>query len=232
MEYSGSDREVSVRIDDEVTILASLSVPPKAKGIVLFAHGSGSGRFSRRNRYVAGELQRKLLATILIDLLTQQEEGIDALTRELRFNIPLLTERVVAATNWLGHNDQTRGLKIGYFGASTGAAAALAAAATLGERISAVVSRGGRPDLAQENLPAVKAATLLIVGGNDPVVRGLNEKALAKLGGHKELVIVPGASHLFEEPGKLEEVAELAGRWFDKYVGQAEPGPSPAARRQ
>jgi len=232
MKRSGSDREVSIRIDEEVTILASLNVPPGARGIVLFAHGSGSGRFSPRNRYVAGELGRRLLATVLIDLLTEQEEAIDALTRELRFNIPLLTERVIAATNWLGRNGQTRSLRIGYFGASTGAAAALAAAAALGDRISAVVSRGGRPDLAGDKLPAVKAATLLIVGGNDPAVRDLNETALTKLGGHRELVIVPGAGHLFEEPGKLEEVAELAGRWFDKYVGQAEPGPSPAARRQ
>jgi pimeloyl-ACP methyl ester carboxylesterase len=232
MEYNGSDAEVSIRIDDEVTILASLSVPPRARGIVLFAHGSGSGRFSHRNRHVAGELRRRLLATILIDLLTEQEEDIDALTRELRFNIPLLTERVLAATSWLGRNDQTRSLKLGYFGASTGAAAALAAAAVLGERISAVVSRGGRPDLAEDKLPAVKAATLLIVGGKDPVVRDMNQKAFAKLGGPRELVIVPGATHLFGEPGKLEEVAELAGKWFDKYVNEAGAGPSPAAARR
>jgi dienelactone hydrolase len=200
--------------------------------MVLFAHGSGSGRFSPRNRYVAGELRRRLLATVLIDLLTEQEEGVDALTRELRFNIPLLTERIVAATNWLHRNDQTKYLKVGYFGASTGAAAALAAAAAFGDCISAVVSRGGRPDLAEDKLPAVKAATLLIVGGNDPAVRDLNQKALAKLGGQRELVIVPGASHLFEEPGKLEEVAELAGKWFDKHVSHCEPGPSPTAPRR
>lgn len=230
MEYDASDREVSIRIGDEITIGASLSVPPKARGIVLFAHGSGSGRFSRRNRYVAGELRRRLLATILIDLLTQREEGIDAVTRELRFNIPLLTERVIAATSWLWRNDQTKSLKLGYFGASTGAAAALAAAAALGERINAVVSRGGRPDLAEDTLPAVRAATLLIVGGNDPAVQEMNEKAFAKLGGPRQLVIVPGASHLFEEPGKLEQVAELAGKWFDKYLGVGGTGPSPTPK--
>ncbi len=232
MEYNASDTEVSIRMDDEIAIGASLTMPSKAGGIVLFAHGSGSGRFSRRNRYVAGELHRRLLATMLIDLLTEREEGIDALTRELRFDIPLLTERVLAATSWLWRNDETKSLKLGYFGASTGAAAALAAAAALGERISAVVSRGGRPDLAEDKLPAVKAATLLIVGGNDPVVRDMNEKAFAKLGGPRELVIVPGASHLFEEPGKLEEVAELAGKWFDKYFKEAGSGPSPTAARR
>lgn len=221
MNYSDSVKEVVIGINGEMVIGASLSVPPGATGIALFAHGSGSSRFSRRNRYVAGELCRRSMATILIDLLTNQEESIDAVTRELRFNVPLLTERVTTATHWLWNNDQTRNLKIGYFGASTGAAAALAAAAAFGERISAVVSRGGRPDLVVDKLPAVKAATLLIVGGNDPVVQNCNEEAFAKLTGHKKLVIVPGASHLFEETGKLEEVAKLAGEWFATYLIRA-----------
>ncbi|MHC4118533.1 MAG: dienelactone hydrolase family protein [Planctomycetota bacterium] len=213
-----AEREVSVGIDEKTVIKASLSVPQGARGIVLFAHGSGSSRFSTRNRYVAGELCRRHLATFLIDLLTTGEEQIDMVTRELRFDIPLLTERVIAATKWLLGNDETKNLKVGYFGASTGAAAALAAAAELAGRIGAVVSRGGRPDLAGDSLPAVTAPTLLIVGGNDPVVVEINEKALGQLSCKKQLVIIPGATHLFEEPGKLELVAETAGKWFEDHL--------------
>lgn len=198
----------------EATIEGNLSMPPAAKGIVLFAHGSGSSRFSPRNQYVAKVLNKAGLATLLIDLLTAEEEEIDMLTGQFRFDIELLAQRLVAATKWLRKNPATRDLAFGYFGASTGAAAALIAAAELPAEIKAVVSRGGRPDLAFDYLQKVKAPTLLIVGGNDTVVIDLNKKALARLSVVKKLEIVPGASHLFEERGKLEEVAKLSVDWF------------------
>jgi putative phosphoribosyl transferase len=210
-------RESDVQIAaGNIVITATLAVPDSAEKIVLFAHGSGSGRFSPRNRFVAEFLRESNLATILIDLLTPQEVRFDAVTRELRFNIPLLAERVIAATDWLGDQEATRHLKVGYFGASTGAAAALTAAAQRPDRTAAVVSRGGRPDLAWDDLPKVKAPTLLIVGGDDPEVVRLNRHAMAQMTAPCELTIVEGASHLFEEPGKLEEVARLARDWFLK----------------
>jgi len=192
----------------------NLTFPEGARGIVLFAHGSGSSRHSSRNRFVAAELQRHGLATLLIDLLTPEEEEIDLKTRRLRFDIGLLAGRLVTTTDWLTHEPDTRDLKIGYFGASTGAAAALLAAAERPESVGAVVSRGGRPDLAGAALSSVKAPTLLIVGGDDRPVIGMNQEALALLRVEKKLAVVPGASHLFEEPGALEEVARLAGDWF------------------
>ena len=197
-----------------VTIEGDLSTPFGARGIVLFAHGSGSSRFSPRNQYVAKALNDAGLATLLIDLLTIEEEDIDMRTAEFRFDIELLSQRLIGATKWLRENPATRNLAFGYFGASTGAAAALIAAAKLPDEIKAVVSRGGRPDLALDYLQKVKAPTLLIVGGNDSIVLDLNRKAMARLSVLKKLEIVPGASHLFEETGKLEEVAKLSADWF------------------
>jgi dienelactone hydrolase len=202
----------------KVTLNGNLVIPEGAQGIVLFAHGSGSSRLSPRNNYVAEMLQKHKLATLLMDLLTEKEEQIDLLTRELRFDIPMLAERLAGAAEWLKKNPKTNNLHIGCFGSSTGAAAALIAAAKLPDVVKAVVSRGGRPDLAMEYLPKVKAPTLLIVGGNDEPVIGMNEKALQELHGEKKLEIVPGATHLFEEPGKLEEVAKLAAEWFVRYL--------------
>jgi len=192
----------------------NLTIPDRARGIVLFAHGSGSSRHSPRNRFVAAELQRDGLATLLIDLLTSDEEELDWRTRRLRFDIGLLAGRLVTVTDWLTQELDTRNLKIGYFGASTGAAAALVAASERPENVGAVVSRGGRPDLAAAALPYVKAPTLLIVGGEDGLVIGMNEEAFELLPVEKKFVIVPGASHLFEEPGALEKVARLAVDWF------------------
>ena len=217
-EHQQPPQEVEITIDDKVSIKSSLNVFERAKGIVLFAHGSGSGRFSQRNRYVAGVLEQTGIASLLIDLLTEEEETVDLVTRELRFDIDLLATRVVGATKWLLADSALSKLKIGYFGASTGAAAALVATAELGEDIAAVVSRGGRPDLAGEALANVKAPTLLIVGGNDFVVIDLNKRAMEQLAGEKELVIVPGAGHLFEEPGALEQVAQHAANWFNQYL--------------
>lgn len=210
--------EVEIEIDAQTTIAANLSIPEGAEAIVLFAHGSGSGRFSRRNRHVARMLQDRGLATILIDLLTAEEESIDIVTHHLRFDIQLLKDRVIAATKWLDTVPRTRGMKIGYFGASTGAAAALAAAAEIPDRVSSVVSRGGRPDLAKDALELVKAPTLLIVGGNDSIVIELNQAAMEKLKCENDLVIIPGAGHLFELPGKLERVADFAGQWFEHHL--------------
>ncbi len=201
-----------------VHLVGELTIPERAQGIVLFAHGSGSGRLSPRNQFVARALQEKGLATLLVDLLTVEEEQIDALTGELRFNIPFLTERLSEITSWILKEEKTRALSIGYFGASTGAAAALMAAAEQGEKIAAIVSRGGRPDLADSALPEVKAPTLLIVGGRDEIVIELNKRAYAQLTCRKELRIVPKATHLFEEPGALEEVAQLASEWFLQYL--------------
>ncbi len=217
-EHQQPQQEVEIAIDDKVTIKASLNVFEGAKGIVLFAHGSGSSRFSRRNRYVAGLLRQAGLASLLIDLLTEEEEKVDLVTRQLRFDIEMLTQRVVGATKWLLTNANLSKLTIGYFGASTGAAAALVAAAELSEHIAAVVSRGGRPDLAGVALSKVKAPTLLIVGGNDFVVIDLNESAMEQLAGEKEMVIVPGAGHLFEEPGALQQVAQHTAKWFSQYL--------------
>jgi len=217
-EHQQPPQEVEIKIDDKVSIKSSLNVFERAKGIVLFAHGSGSGRFSRRNRYVAGVLGQAGIASLLIDLLTEEEEKVDLVTRELRFDIELLATRVVSATKWLLADSALSKLKIGYFGASTGASAALVAAAELGEHIGAVVSRGGRPDLAGEALANVKAPTLLIVGGNDFVVIDLNQRAMEQLAGEKKLIIVPGAGHLFEEPGALEQVAQHATQWFERYL--------------
>jgi putative phosphoribosyl transferase len=196
-----------------------LSLQEGAAGLVLFVHGSGSSRLSSRNRYVASVLQEMGMGTLLFDLLSPREEEVDRLTAQYRFDIDMLTERVLGVTTWLRASKETAGLSLGYFGASTGAAAALAAAAQT-ESIAAVVSRGGRPDLAGRFLPEIDVPTLLIVGENDPVVVGLNRQALAGLRGIKELRIVAGATHLFEEPGTLEEAARLAGEWFARYLGR------------
>jgi dienelactone hydrolase len=195
-----------------------LTIPTGATGIVLFAHGSGSSRLSPRNRYVAQVLQSVGLATLLIDLLTPEEERLDHATACLRFDIGLLAERLLDATDWLESDAATRNLRVGYFGASTGAGAALVAAASRIDRIRAVVSRGGRPDLAGDALARVQAPVLLIVGGNDDVVIELNQSALQQLPGEAKLEIVPGASHLFEEPGTLEQVADLAANWFKSHL--------------
>ncbi|MGE5278202.1 MAG: dienelactone hydrolase family protein [Acidobacteriota bacterium] len=207
------EKEVRVAAG-KVSIEGNLVVPEGATGIVAFAHGSGSSRFSPRNRRVARELNERGLATLLIDLLTPEEEAVDVETAELRFDIGLLAERLAGATDWLARQPSTRELRLGYFGASTGAAAALVAAALRPKSIAAVVSRGGRPDLADEALPRVKAPTLLIVGGDDIPVIAMNREAIARLTCEKKLEIVPGASHLFEEPGTLDAVARLAGDWF------------------
>ena len=195
-----------------------LAVPPQAQAIVVFAHGSGSSRFSHRNLFVAESLQKKGLATLLFDLLTRKEEEYDDRTGELRFDISLLTMRLAGATTWLTSQKETRDLTVGYFGASTGAAAALSAAAMKPDIVRAVVSRGGRPDLAGPALKDVKAPTLFIVGGNDTQVIRLNEKAMAQMSVERKLEIVPGATHLFEEAGTLETVALLASRWFLAYL--------------
>jgi putative phosphoribosyl transferase len=215
-----------------VLLDGNLSLPQRARGIVLFAHGSGSSRFSPRNRYVAQLLNQEKLATLLIDLLSPQEEAVDQRTAQLRFDIGLLAERLVDVTDWLVEQPDTRPLRIGYFGASTGAAAALVAAAERPRIVHAIVSRGGRPDLAGPALGRVEAPTLLIVGGNDPVVIELNRAALAQLRCEKQLVIVPGATHLFEEPSALDEVARLARQWFARHLGREETPPtrSPAER--
>jgi putative phosphoribosyl transferase len=201
-----------------VTLDGNLGVPVGARGIVLFAHGSGSSRHSRRNRYVAGVLRKAGLATLLMDLLTADEEAIDLQTQRLRFDISLLADRLVGAMDWLAQNPDTRDLTIGYFGASTGAAAALVAAAQRADAVGAIVSRGGRPDLAGAALARVRAPTLLIVGGNDIPVIGMNQEAMAQLHVETTLEIVPGATHLFEEPGALEEVARQARAWFERYL--------------
>lgn len=196
----------------------NLDIPEQATGLVLFAHGSGSSRFSPRNQFVAQYLYDDGLATLLFDLLTPDEEAIDDWSYEFRFNIDLLTERLMGATEWLLKQPATRRLKIGYFGSSTGAAAALKAAAERPDLIHAIVSRGGRPDLAAPVLARVRAPTLLIVGGADVPVMGMNEEALALLTVEKRLEIVPGATHLFSEPGALEEVARLASGWFRQHL--------------
>ncbi|MHB9129834.1 MAG: dienelactone hydrolase family protein [Armatimonadota bacterium] len=207
--------EQSVRIPfDSIALQGELGIPAGATGVVIFAHGSGSSRLSPRNTYVARVLREHGLGTLLFDLLTAVED----VDYSRRFDIGLLTDRLVLATRWLMNDPRAPGLKIGYFGASTGSAAALNAAAELGSEISAVVSRGGRPDLAEAALPNVQAPSLFIVGGNDPEVIEMNQQAYALLQTVKRLEIVPGATHLFEEPGTLEEVARLATEWFVEYL--------------
>jgi putative phosphoribosyl transferase len=203
-----------------VTLGAGLIVPRQASGLVIFAHGSGSSRHSPRNQYVARTLREAGLGTLLFDLLTAEEEQAEADTRHLRFNIPLLAERLVGVTRWALEQMKPHELNIGYFGSSTGAAAALLAAAELRDVVAAVVSRGGRPDLAGDALEEVKAPTLLIVGGEDLDVITLNQQAYTRLRCEKTLRIIPGASHLFEEPGALENVAETASEWFVQYLRQ------------
>jgi dienelactone hydrolase len=214
--------EAEVHIASGYASLAGdLALPKDARGVVLFAHGSGSSRHSSRNRYVAGELRQSGLGTLLMDLLTAEEEEADARTGHLRFDIGLLARRLRDATGWLRAHPQTSGLPVGYFGASTGGAAALVAAAEIPDAVGAVVSRGGRPDLAGAALPRVQAPTLLIVGGRDEPVIAMNEEALARLRCEKRLEIVPGATHLFEEPGTLEQVARRAAEWFGRHLGGA-----------
>ncbi len=210
--------ECPVQVKTPSAVLeGSLCLPQNLKGIVLFAHGSGSSRLSPRNRYVAQVLQGRGIGTLLFDLLTAKEEVIDERTAKLRFDIKLLAKRLIEATDWLQRYLEAENMKLGYFGASTGAAAALVAATERQDVIQAVVSRGGRPDLAEEALPRVKAPTLLIVGGEDFQVIEMNRDALNKLKSEKTLIIIPGATHLFEEPGALEEVARLAADWFTKH---------------
>jgi putative phosphoribosyl transferase len=212
------DSEVSID-SGSITLQGRLSVPTHASGVVLFVHGSGSSRHSPRNRFVAAALQSAGIGTLLFDLLTGSEEIVDQRTAALRFDIDLLTERLIGATTWTADQPATRDLPIGYFGASTGAAAALVAAGRLPDCVSVVVSRGGRPDLAGAALSAVQASTLLIVGAVDTQVLALNRLALAKLRClHKELIVIPGATHLFEEPGALNQVARVAATWFAHYL--------------
>ena len=210
---------IDVQISTERAVLSgNLTIPENAKALVLFAHGSGSSRHSPRNQFVARTLNRAGLGTLLFDLLTPEEEALDIHTREHRFNIALLAKRLVHATKWTRQQEETRDLHIGYFGSSTGGAAALVAAAELRQDVGAVVSRGGRPDLAGAALPIVEAPTLLLVGGNDDIVVGLNEMARDQMRCEVKLEIIPGATHLFEEPGALEKVAKLASDWFSLHL--------------
>jgi dienelactone hydrolase len=209
--------EQNVRIAPD-GLRGDLVMPEPAQGIIVFAHGSGSSRRSPRNRYVAGILQEAGFATLLLDLLTAAEEQVDAATGHLRFDIELLAQRLLEATDWLQHEPPSLNLPVAYFGASTGAAAAFVAAAARPMLIKAVVSRGGRPDLAGSALPRVEAPALLIVGGNDHRVLNMNQQALAQLRCEKRLSVVPGANHLFEEPGTLEEAAHLAREWFEAHL--------------
>jgi putative phosphoribosyl transferase len=218
LEVKPMPRDVRVPVG-HVVLEGDLLVPPGAPGIVLFAHGSGSSRQSPRNRFVASALQQEGLGTLLFDLLTGVEEAIDTRTAELRFDIELLAGRLSGATRWLRGQSEGRGRRIGYFGASTGAAAALVAAAREGDGVGAVVSRGGRPDLAGDALEQVLAPTLLIVGGRDSPVIRWNEEAFERIHCEKQIVIVPGATHLFEEAGALESVARLASEWFGQHLG-------------
>jgi putative phosphoribosyl transferase len=217
MQWSEQERTVRVPAGP-VTLEGDLTVPDGAQGQVLFAHGSGSSRHSPRNRRVARLLNEASLATLLVDLLTADEEIADRRTGHLRFDIGLLAERLVDAADWLGRQPETRDLALGCFGASTGAAASLVAAAARPHTVCAVVSRGGRPDLAGPSLPVVRAPTLLIVGGDDTPVIELNRRAYERLHSEKRLVIIPGATHLFEEPGALDRVAQLAREWFEQHL--------------
>ncbi len=201
-----------------VELKGELEMPGLASGVVLFAHGSGSSRFSPRNQCVARVIRDAGIGTLLFDLLTIEEEAADEVTKELRFDIGMLAGRLAAATQWLLQQPEASDLRVGYFGASTGGAAALVAAARLGARVGAVVSRGGRPDLAGSALPQVQSPTLLIVGGCDALVLSLNRKALEDLRCEKELRVVPRATHLFQEPGKLEQVARISADWFRRHL--------------
>ena len=214
-----SSRMVHIQTD-QVDLEGDLGIPNGSKGIVVFVHGSGSSRHSPRNQFVAADLQASGLATLLFDLLTAEEEQEDMLTRELRFDIPMLARRTSGVIDWLNNNPDTSELNIGLFGASTGAAAALIAAAQQPEQVSAIVSRGGRPDLAGNALAEVRAPTLMIVGGRDDVVLALNDQAMQAMPPetHKEMQIIPGATHLFEEPGALNHVAAYARDWFRRYL--------------
>jgi putative phosphoribosyl transferase len=216
--------EVRIPVDGAGELEGELGVPRGARTLVAFAHGSGSSRHSRRNQFVAAKLREAGLGTLLFDLLSTEEEEVDFQTAHLRFDIPLLAGRLAAATEWIERSPELAGLGVAYFGASTGAAAALVAAARFGSRIESVVSRGGRPDLAGPELGRVQAPTLLVVGGRDEVVIELNREALARLQCEKELRIVPGATHLFEEPGALEEVARLAADWLCRHARRPAPG--------
>lgn len=208
--------EAVVRIPiNKVQLTGDLAIPPKAKGLVIFAHGSGSSRLSPRNTFVAQRLQNENLATLLVDLLSEAEDT----DYQARFDIPLLAERLDAITDWTTHDDRTEHLTIGYFGASTGAAAAMIAAEGAEDTVKAIVSRGGRVDLAYETAEVLKVPTLFIVGQEDYGVREANEEVFLKLKCKKELALVPKATHLFEEPGTLERVAELAAQWFKEYLG-------------
>ena len=218
-----STTPVRMGVDRSVELMGDLTVPPGAGAVVLFAHGSGSSRHSSRNKLVAKELNQSGLATLLFDLLTEEEEYQERHTRHLRFDIDMLADRLATATDWIGQHARVGALPVGYFGASTGGGAALVAAAARPERVHAVVSRGGRPDLAGDALPNVRAPTLLIVGGADEAVIELNEQALAQLRCEKRLEIVPRATHLFEEPGTLEQVALLAREWFDRHFISRSP---------
>ena len=209
---------------DGISLYADLALPEGAKSIVIFAHGTGSSRFSPRNRAVAADLQNAGIATLLLDLLTQQEEQAEGISGRHRFDIGLLSSRLAVATAWVAEREELRSLSVGYFGASTGAAAAVVAAAMFPTAVSAIVCRGGRPDLAGPAIKIVTAPTLLIVGGLDTTVIAVNEKALAQMECTKKLEIVPGATHLFEEPGAMERVSNLAVHWFEKYL-------TPRARR-
>ncbi len=213
------NREASVKIPvGDIVLEGDLTVASGVESVVLFAHGSGSSRLSPRNQYVAKEFNKAKIGTLLFDLLTGAEEERDTYTAEYRFNIRLLAERLIGATEWLKKNPQTKGFAFGYFGASTGAAAALIGASKLPRDIKAVVSRGGRPDLAMDYLPKVAAPTLLLVGGFDTEVIELNRQAMARMTAEKKLVVIPGATHLFEERGKLEEVAKASKDWFLRYL--------------
>ncbi|OYW31295.1 MAG: hydrolase [Chthoniobacter sp. 12-60-6] len=205
-----------------VELKGDLELPANAPGVVLFVHGSGSSRLSTRNQFVARTIRDAGLGTLLFDLLTEEEEQQDAITGALRFDIDQLAQRLIGVTRWLEKQPETRGLKLGYFGASTGGAAALMAAAELGDEIAAVVSRGGRPDLAGSALLRVCSPTLLIVGGYDEMVLCLNNEAYEKLHCEKEFRVVPCASHLFEEPGKLEQVAQISANWFKRHMGSSD----------
>jgi putative phosphoribosyl transferase len=222
------EREVHIPIERGTTLEGNLTLPREANGLVLFAHGSGSSRHSPRNRSVARALQQAELGTLLVDLLTREEEEAERDTRHLRFDIGLLAGRLERVGEWLSRQPDAAHLPLGLFGASTGAAAALVAAARAPDRIQAVVSRGGRPDLAGQLLPRVRAPTLLIVGGEDRGVIELNEQAFDALGSPKELEVVPGATHLFEEPGTLEQVAQLAAGWFTRHLARVNPAFEPS----
>ena len=227
----GTETEISIDAG-KVALQGTLGLPKGTEAVVLFAHGSGSSRRSPRNRYVAQVLQSHGIGTVLFDLLTREEESVDEVSGELRFDIRFLANRLMDVTRSLMQRPDMKHAKLGYFGASTGAAAALVAAAELQEVIGAVVSRGGRPDLAGKALGSVRAPTLLVVGGDDEPVIGMNRDALARLRCEKELVIVPGATHLFEEPGTLEEVARLAAEWFTQYLANVGKRSAHASARQ